>query len=77
VRTLQNAIKEKPAFDDEKKDLIYQLGCVLDKMGKKAEAIQQFLIIYENDISYRDIGAKVDAYYAAQEKGGSSGPAAK
>jgi hypothetical protein len=46
-------------------------------MGKKAEAIQQFLIIYENDISYRDIGAKVDAHYAAQEKGGGSGPATK
>jgi len=77
VRTLENAIKEKAAFDEEKKDLIYQLGCVLEKMGKKAEAIQQFLIIYENDISYRDIGAKVDAHYAAQEKGGGSGPATK
>jgi tetratricopeptide (TPR) repeat protein len=77
VRTLENAIKEKPAFDDEKKDLIYNLGCVLEKMGKKAEAIQQLLIIYENDIGYRDISAKVDAYYAAQEKGGGSGPAIK
>ena len=66
VRTLQNAIKEKPAFDDEKKDLIYNLGCVLENMGKKAEAIEQFLIIYETDVSYRDVGAKVDAHYAGQ-----------
>ena len=66
VRTLQNAIKEKPAFDEEKKDLIYHLGCVLEKMGKKAEAIEQFLIIYETDVSYRDVGAKVDAHYAGQ-----------
>ena len=66
VRTLQNAIKEKPAFDDEKKDLIYNLGCVFEKMGKKAEAIEQFLIIYEADVTYRDVGAKVDAHYAAQ-----------
>jgi predicted Zn-dependent protease len=35
ARTLQNAIKEKPVFDDEKKDLVYNLGCVLDSMGKK------------------------------------------
>jgi len=66
VRTLQNAIKEKPAFDDEKKDLIYHLGCVFEKMDKKAEAIEQFLIIYESDVSYRDVGAKVDAHYAGQ-----------
>ncbi len=66
VRTLQNAIKEKPGFDEEKKDLIYQLGCVFEKMGKKAEAIEQFLIIYESDVTYRDVGAKVDAHYAAQ-----------
>ena len=66
VRTLQNAIKEKAAFDDEKKDLIYHLGCVFEKMGKQAEAIEQFLIIYETDVSYRDVGAKVDAHYAGQ-----------
>ena len=66
VRTLQNAIKEKPGFDEEKKDLIYNLGCVYEKMGKKAEAIEQFLIIYESDVTYRDVGAKVDAHYAGQ-----------
>jgi tetratricopeptide (TPR) repeat protein len=66
VRTLQNAIKEKPAFDEEKKDLIYNLGCVFEQMGKKAEAIEQFLIIYESDVTYRDVGAKVDAHYAGQ-----------
>lgn len=66
VRTLQNAIKEKPAFDEEKKDLIYNLGCVFEKMGKQAEAIEQFLIIYETDVTYRDVGAKVDAHYAGQ-----------
>ena len=66
VRTLQNALKEKVTFDEEKKDLIYQLGSVFEKMGKKAEAIEQFLIIYETDINYRDVAAKVDAHYAGQ-----------
>lgn len=66
VRTLQNAIKEKPIFDEEKKDLVYHLGCVLEKMGRKTEAIEQFLQIYEMDINYRDVSAKVDAHYAGQ-----------
>jgi len=66
AKTLQNAIKEKPGFDEEKKELTYQLGCVLESMGKKEEAIEQFKIIYETDISYKDVSAKVDAYYAGQ-----------
>jgi tetratricopeptide (TPR) repeat protein len=66
VRTLQSAIKEKVGFDEEKKELIYQLGCVLETMGKKEEAIQQFILIYESDIGYKDVAAKVDAYYASQ-----------
>ena len=67
ARAFQNAIKEKPVFDDEKKELIYHLGCVLESMGKKEEAFEQFKLIYEADIAYRDVAAKVDAYYAGQE----------
>src|SRR5256714_2930037 len=66
VRMLQNAIKEKPVFDEEKKELIYQLGCVLEKMNKPEEAIEQFKQIYEVDIGFKDVGAKVDAYYAGK-----------
>ena len=65
-RKLQDAIKEKLTFDDEKKELIYTLGCVLEKMGKKEEAVEQFKLIYETDIGYKDVAAKVDAYYSAQ-----------
>jgi len=64
--TLQDAIKEKSVFDEEKKELIYNLGCVLESLGKKEEAIEQFKIIYKADTSYRDVEAKVDAFYAAQ-----------
>ena len=66
ARTLQNAIKEKLAFDDEKKELIYTLGCVLEKTGKKQEAIEQFKLIYETDNRYKDVAAKVEASYPGQ-----------
>ncbi len=66
ARKLQDALKEKLTFDDEKKDLIYALGCVLEKMGKAEEAIEQFKQIYEVDIGYKDVSAKVDAYYAGK-----------
>jgi tetratricopeptide (TPR) repeat protein len=63
ARKLQEAIKEKVVFDDEKKEIIYVLGCVLEKMGKQEEAIEQFEIIYERDIGYKDVAAKVDKYH--------------
>ena len=66
ARMLQSAIKEKLVFDEEKKDLVYNLGCVLENMGKKEEAIEQFKQIYEIDIGYKDVAAKVDAFYAGQ-----------
>jgi tetratricopeptide (TPR) repeat protein len=66
ARRLQDAIKEKTAFDDEKKELLYQLGTVLEKMGKTDEAIEQFKQVYEADIGYKDVSAKVDAYYAGK-----------
>ncbi len=66
ARRLEDALKEKPGFDEEKKDLIYNLGLVLEKMGKREEAIEQFKVIYETDIGYKDVAAKVDAFYAGQ-----------
>lgn len=65
ARTLQTAIKEKPVLDDEKKELIYNLGSVFESMGKKEEAVEQYKLIYEVDIGYRDVGKKVDDYYSA------------
>ncbi len=65
ARRLQEVLKEKISFDDEKKDLVYTLGCVYEKMNKKEEAIEQFKLIYEVDMGYKDVAQKVDDYYAA------------
>jgi len=61
--TLQKAIKEKLIFDEEKKEMTYTLGTVLESMGKKDEAIEQFKLIYEVDSGYKDVAAKVEASY--------------
>lgn len=63
ARTLQNAIKEKLVFDEEKKELTYNLGNVLESMGKKGEAVEQYKLIYEVDSSYKDVATKVEASY--------------
>jgi tetratricopeptide (TPR) repeat protein len=64
AKTLEKAIAEKVVFDDEKKEIIYALGVVLEKMGKPQEAIEQFKQIYEVDAAFKDVSAKVDAFYA-------------
>lgn len=64
ARSLQNAIKEKLAFDEEKKEMIYALGLVLDKMGKKEEAMDQFKQIYEVDSGYKDVADRVEGHYS-------------
>jgi tetratricopeptide (TPR) repeat protein len=66
TRKFQDALKEKLTFDEEKKELLYELGSVLEKMNKPDDAIEQFKQIYEADIGYRDVSAKVDAYYASK-----------
>lgn len=63
VRTLENALKEKEVFDSEKKSLLYELGCVLEDMGKKEEAMEYLKQVYEVDMGFKDVAAKVDAHY--------------
>jgi tetratricopeptide (TPR) repeat protein len=63
---LKEALKEKLVFDEEKKDLIYALGSVLEKMGKTEEAIEQYKEIYQIDMGFKDVASKVDAYYASK-----------
>ena len=67
ARTFEGAIKEKVVLDEEMKDLMYRLGSSLEKLGKPAEAIEQFKLIYQADIGYRDVAAKVDAFYKSQQ----------
>ena len=64
AKTLEKALSEKQVFDEEKMDLTYSLGSILEKMGKKEAAIEQYKKIYEVDVSFKDIAKKVDDYYA-------------
>jgi len=71
VRTLESALKEKLVWDEEKKELTYNLGSIFEKMGKREDAKAQFEQIYGVDSSYKDVSKKMDDYY-----GGQSGAAA-
>jgi tetratricopeptide (TPR) repeat protein len=66
VRTLESALKEKLIWDNEKKDLAYNLGAVLEKMGKRAEANKQYEEIFAVESTYKDVEQKVTDFYKSQ-----------
>lgn len=64
VAQFQTAKAELPGMDDLKKDVIYELASCYEGMGKKTEAIAEYKIIYSEDIGFRDVADKINAFYA-------------
>ena len=51
-------------MDDAKKDVIYELGACLELMNKPDLAIAEFKAIYSEDIGFRDVADKINAFYS-------------
>ena len=66
VKQFSDASSEILAMDNVKKDLLYQLGCVHDKMGHKDKALACFKEIYEVDYGYEDVAQRVENSYASE-----------
>ncbi|MDF3057659.1 MAG: hypothetical protein K0R17_1874 [Rariglobus sp.] len=65
VAQFQTAKSELPGMDDLKKDVIYELASCYESMGKKTEAIAEYKIIYSDDIGFRDVADKINAFYSS------------
>jgi tetratricopeptide (TPR) repeat protein len=64
VSQLKTAKGELPNMDDTKKDVVYELGTCFELMGKADEAIEEFKAIYSEDIGFRDVADKINAFYS-------------
>lgn len=60
---MSDAVKEIPAFNNEKKELLYELGLVYQKTGKHDEYLNCMKEIYNSDYGYRDVSKRVEASY--------------
>lgn len=60
---LEKAASELTILDDTKKDILYELGVVSEKMGRREQAVDYFKQIYAVDISYRDVAARIEKSY--------------
>ncbi len=64
VTQFEQAGAEIPGMDALKKDVLYELGSVLELQGDIAKAGTVFKQIYQADIGYRDVAAKVEKNYS-------------
>ncbi|MBJ7258035.1 MAG: tetratricopeptide repeat protein [Chthoniobacterales bacterium] len=65
AKTLTDAASEIPGMDGTKKDILYQLGLVYERMGDKEKSLDCMKQIYEVDYGYLDVAARVEASYTA------------
>jgi tetratricopeptide (TPR) repeat protein len=63
AKTLSDAASELTLMDAVKKDVVYNLGLVYEKMGDKEKSVACMKQIYEIDYGYRDVAARVEGSY--------------
>ena len=64
VAQFNTAKNDLNTMDDAKKDVIYELGTCYELMGKPELAIEEFKVIYSEDIGFRDVADKINAFYS-------------
>ena len=57
---LRTALSEMPVMDENKKDVLYELGLVHDAMDQPDEALVLYKQIYQVDIGYKDVADRVE-----------------
>lgn len=65
VAQFQSAKSELAVMDDLKKEIIYELADCFEAMGNAEKAIAEYKVIYSEDIGFRDVADKINAFYAA------------
>ncbi len=68
VEQLALAKKEIPLMNELKKEAIYDLAQAYEQMGEEEAAINEYKIIYQADIGYRDVADKINSFYAKRRK---------
>lgn len=63
VKQFTTAASEIPAMDQNKKEILYNLGLVYEKLGKGDDSLECFKQIYDADYGYRDVAKRVEESY--------------
>jgi tetratricopeptide (TPR) repeat protein len=63
AKQLEEAAKEILTMDPMKKEIIYNLGLVYEKMGEQEKSLGCMKQIYEADYGYKDVATRVEGSY--------------
>jgi tetratricopeptide (TPR) repeat protein len=66
TKQLEEAAREILSMDAMKKEIVYNLGLVYERMGDAEKAIACMKQIYEVDYGYRDVATRVERSYERQ-----------
>jgi tetratricopeptide (TPR) repeat protein len=65
ARQLEEAAREIATMDATKKEIVYNLGLVYERMGNREQSLACMKQIYEADYGYKDVATRVESSYAA------------
>src|SRR6266536_1669823 len=63
MKQLEEASKEIVSMDAMKKDIVYNLGLVCERMGEREKSLACMKQIYEVDYGYKDVAQRVESSY--------------
>jgi tetratricopeptide (TPR) repeat protein len=63
MKQFEDAAKEILTMDAMKKEIVYNLGIVYEKMGEKEKSLNCMKQIYEADYGYKDVAERVESSY--------------
>jgi hypothetical protein len=69
VKQLEEGSKEMLSMDAMKKEMVYNLGLVYERMGEPEKSLACMKQIYEVDYGYKDVASRVESSYARNISG--------
>src|SRR6266566_4205286 len=63
MKQLEEASRENLSMDAMKKEILYNLGLVYERMGKQEKSLNCMKQIYQADYGYRDVAKRVESSY--------------
>ena len=68
VMQLETALEQLPVMNEERKQVLFELGEICEESGKIERAFNIYREIYGADIAYRDIAAKMERIYKLRKE---------
>ncbi|MEM7201222.1 MAG: tetratricopeptide repeat protein [Planctomycetota bacterium] len=61
----ETALQEAGDFGRKAREILYEMGCAAEELGRTDVALKHFLRVYEQEISYKDVAQKVEQLKAS------------